>query len=190
MPVQKVTEKDIIKSALSVFKARGYHNTSMSDLAEACGLMKGSIYHYFAGKEALMITVLEFLHQKYQERVFSIAYDEDKSAKEKMAIFRAFSEELFLHSPDGCLMGNIALEVSNTHPEIIKVIRRFFDDWIAALSAIYADYYDPIIAHQLAKQAVISIEGAIMLQKIYGDNQFLVTTHDTIEKQLLLVSNN
>jgi len=184
MPVQKVTEKDIIKSALLIFKAKGYHHTSMADLAEACGLMKGSMYHYFASKEALMIAVLEYLHQKYQDSVFAWAYQQDKTAEEKMAIFRAFSEELFLHSPDGCLMGNIALEVSNSHPEIILVIRRFFDDWIAALSVVYEAYNEPEKARHLAKMAVTTIEGAIMLQKIYSDNEFLHNAHDFIEKQL------
>ena len=51
MPRQKVDEKTIIKEALKLFRQKSYHATSMADIALACGLLKGSLYHYFNSKE-------------------------------------------------------------------------------------------------------------------------------------------
>ena len=53
MPIQKVTKEEVVRQALLLFKKQGYHRTSMSDLATVCGLLKGSFYHYFSGKDAL-----------------------------------------------------------------------------------------------------------------------------------------
>lgn len=185
MPVQKVTEKEIIKAALPVFKSKGYNNASMTDLAEACGLMKGSMYHYFASKEDLMIAVIRYLHQKYRERVFQWAYLPGLTALEKIHHFQKFSEELFLHSPDGCLMGNIALEVSNSHPKLVVDIRAFFDDWIAAMAEIYSEIYEIEEALLRARQSVAEIEGAVMLKRIYGDNKPIMEVHARIKKPFI-----
>jgi AcrR family transcriptional regulator len=52
----------VISHALQLFRVQGYHKTSMADIGTACGLLKGSIYNYFASKEALAIAVMEFVH--------------------------------------------------------------------------------------------------------------------------------
>lgn len=61
------TKEKIKKAALSLFAQKGYHGTSMSDLAEAVGITKASLYAHFSGKEDLFSaifadTVLE--HEK------------------------------------------------------------------------------------------------------------------------------
>ena len=53
MPVQKTTKDQIIIKSIEVFLKQGYYKTSMSDLAEACGLQKGSFYYHFKSKEEL-----------------------------------------------------------------------------------------------------------------------------------------
>lgn len=49
----------LLDAARSVFAARGYHAASMNDVARAAGVAKAGVYHYFAGKHAL----LEALHE-------------------------------------------------------------------------------------------------------------------------------
>ena len=59
MPVQKISKEEILSATLDAFRQKGYYNTSMEDLAQACGLHKGSFYHHFSSKEVLMKTILE-----------------------------------------------------------------------------------------------------------------------------------
>ncbi|WP_121628808.1 helix-turn-helix domain-containing protein [Poseidonibacter antarcticus] len=47
----------MLKESITFFKQRGYHNTSISNIAESCGLLKGSIYHHFKSK-----TICEVKH--------------------------------------------------------------------------------------------------------------------------------
>jgi TetR/AcrR family transcriptional regulator, cholesterol catabolism regulator len=50
---------EVYAAALRLFREKGYHGTSMQDIAEAVGLYKGSLYHYIGGKEDLLIQAFE-----------------------------------------------------------------------------------------------------------------------------------
>ena len=47
-------KKAVIMSAASAFRRRGYHNTSMVDIAETLGLTKAALYYYVKNKEEIL----------------------------------------------------------------------------------------------------------------------------------------
>ena len=49
----------VYAAALRLFREKGYHATSMQDIAGVVGLYKGSLYHYIGGKEELLVQVFE-----------------------------------------------------------------------------------------------------------------------------------
>src|SRR5919199_6702348 len=51
--------EEVYAAALRLFREKGYHATSMQDIAGAVGLYKGSLYHYIGGKEELLVRVFE-----------------------------------------------------------------------------------------------------------------------------------
>src|SRR5437764_15052305 len=51
--------EQVYAAALRLFREKGYHATSMQDIALAVGLYKGSLYHYIGGKEDLLVQVFE-----------------------------------------------------------------------------------------------------------------------------------
>ena len=51
--------EEVYIAALRLFREKGYHATSMQDIAAAVGLYKGSLYHYIGGKEDLLVQVFE-----------------------------------------------------------------------------------------------------------------------------------
>jgi AcrR family transcriptional regulator len=180
MPVKKVEKFDIIKEALGLFRTQGYHKTTMSNIGDACGLLKGSVYHYFSSKEDLMREVLEVLRDHYRDKVFIYAYDDARSASEKLRLLGEKSIEVFVNGEGACLMANIAMETNDVVPEFRKPIRDFFDDWINALAHIYSDRYSKDAARIFAQESVCAIEGAAMMMRIYNDKSFLITAHDMI----------
>ena len=55
-----VTREDEIRAAaFRIFREKGYHGTSMQDIADEVGLLKGSLYHYIPSKEALLGRLFE-----------------------------------------------------------------------------------------------------------------------------------
>jgi len=56
---QQRRAEEVYAAALRLFREKGYHATSMQDIAEAVGLYKGSLYHYISSKEDLLARVFE-----------------------------------------------------------------------------------------------------------------------------------
>jgi AcrR family transcriptional regulator len=49
----------ILANAARLFATQGYERTSIGDLADACKLSRGALYHYFQSKEAILYAMLE-----------------------------------------------------------------------------------------------------------------------------------
>jgi AcrR family transcriptional regulator len=50
---------EIIRAAATVFRRKGYHSTTMAEIALEVHLTPGSLYHHFSGKEELFLAVLD-----------------------------------------------------------------------------------------------------------------------------------
>jgi TetR/AcrR family transcriptional repressor of nem operon len=174
---QSLSGKELlIWKAYQVFREKGYHATSMADLGEASGLLKGSIYHYFESKEDLMKQVLEAAYFRFKEDVFGAAYQSEIPAKMCLENMLAKTEGYFFDGAGGCLMGNIGLETAGRETSFTKIIHRFFEEWIEVFTHLYQAHYEKKQAYELAKQTVGDIQGAVMLACILKDkNHFSLT---------------
>ncbi len=61
------TKEQILAVALDLFSVRGYEATSISQIAEAIGVRKASLYSHFASKQDILDTLLEQLTKKFKE---------------------------------------------------------------------------------------------------------------------------
>lgn len=68
---EKARQK-IMDAAASVFAQRGYHRTSMDDVAEVLGVSKGAIYQYFKSKQQLFFEVMKIILENQKDEVMSI----------------------------------------------------------------------------------------------------------------------
>ncbi len=59
----------ILHSASVLFAERGFRGVSISDVAEAAGLVKSSIYHHFENKQALYLAVLTEMSRQSREQM-------------------------------------------------------------------------------------------------------------------------
>jgi AcrR family transcriptional regulator len=56
--------QELLDAALTVFAERGYRNSRIDDVADAAGVTKGAVYHYFATKEELLLRAIEHYHDR------------------------------------------------------------------------------------------------------------------------------
>ena len=61
------TKKKIVSAAWRLFYEQGYENTTVDDIVELSGTSKGSFYHYFEGKDALLSSLSILFDEKYEE---------------------------------------------------------------------------------------------------------------------------
>lgn len=169
MPKIKTDKESIIRESIGLFKVRGYHSTTMSTIGDACGLIKGSIYHHFKSKESLALECLKYIHDYFNKEIFSIAYLEHLSPNEKLIRFTRKMEAYFLESEGGCLLGNFALEISSTIPMLVNEIIDYFKHWEAALCAILEPEMGQSKSREAASEVVSATQGNIMLMRLYNN---------------------
>lgn len=91
MPRKKSTTKNkIVKAAWNLFYKYGYHDTTVEDIIKLSKTSKGTFYHYFKGKDALLSTLSDLFDQKYEE--ISSSMDPNLKAREKLLLL---NHELF-----------------------------------------------------------------------------------------------
>lgn len=173
MAVKKTDKDKVIDAALMLFRVNGYHHTSMQDISQACGLLKGSIYHYFPGKKELAVAALERVIEDAREKLFAPLMNGDASVEVRLRHLGDAVERYFIGREGGCLMGNLALEVGEQVPEFMDCIRRYFAEWAIALTRLLEGKYGRERAAQLAEDAIARVQGAIMMMGVNKDEKIL-----------------
>ena len=72
------TRGRIISAAWQLFYQQGYDNTTVEEIIAASGTSKGSFYHYFEGKDALLSSLSYLFDEKYEELMDRIPEDMDR----------------------------------------------------------------------------------------------------------------
>ena len=87
---RRSTKSKIVKAAWTLFHKNGYEKTTVDEIIAASKTSKGTFYHYFKGKEALLNTLSYLFDDKYEELAGIV--DPDLSAYDKLLFF---NHELF-----------------------------------------------------------------------------------------------
>jgi AcrR family transcriptional regulator len=79
---------NILETELRLFRERGFDETTMRDIASACGLSLGAAYHYFPSKEALVLAYYDRVQEKHEEEArFALAGLSDLSLRLRAVMF-------------------------------------------------------------------------------------------------------
>ena len=78
------TKKKIVSAAWKLFYEQGYDDTTVDDIIRESGTSKGSFYHYFEGKDALLSTLSLLFDEKYEELMETM--DEDMNSFDKLLL--------------------------------------------------------------------------------------------------------
>jgi AcrR family transcriptional regulator len=85
-----VKREEILDRAAELFARDGYPSASMQGLAEACGLSKATLYHYYATKDALLFDLLD----RYTQRLLAVVAESEAAAQRKRLDDRGTLHEL------------------------------------------------------------------------------------------------
>ncbi len=72
---------DIIDAATRIFSERGYHAASMSDIADAVGIRKASLYHHVRKKEDLLFAIHEALVDELIDETMAVSSSSETAAE-------------------------------------------------------------------------------------------------------------
>lgn len=72
---------EIYRAAARIFASKGYHATSIHEIAEAVHLTKAGLYYYIKGKQDLLFRIMEFALDALEREVVAVALDESDLAE-------------------------------------------------------------------------------------------------------------
>jgi AcrR family transcriptional regulator len=81
------TRAQLIDIATRLFASRGYEDTSIEAVLQQAGVSRGSLYHHFAGKEALFEAVLDDVETRVGRQTIAAAIGADGPAAALRAAF-------------------------------------------------------------------------------------------------------
>jgi AcrR family transcriptional regulator len=122
--------EELLEAALRVFAQKGYRNARLDDVAEAAGVTKGAIYHYFDTKEALLLRVIE--HR--QALAFGRAEEALRHADLPASVrIRLLVRKVFSRPGTGTSDQLLALLIRGVTHEVPRVHERWLRDGPARL---------------------------------------------------------
>lgn len=161
-----IQKHELVAIAADLFRMKGYAGTSIDDIARACKLTKGSLYHHFSGKEALAMAALDQVHAHYREHIFALILDAEQPGPAELQAFNCAVEDFFSRHPHGCLLANLSLEGGQAAEPFAAPIGRFFDDWLACYTKVFARSYPPEEARARAEDALAVVHGCVLMNRI------------------------
>lgn len=167
----------LIATAAAIFGRRGYQATSVDHILEAAGVSPSNFYYHFKSKETLAYEVLERTFDELRKELGPIFMNRRLSAPEKLQhLHRLFVKKMEENGcRGGCPLGNLAQELSDSHPGFRQRLAEFFEECMAGIAEIVAQGVregafrrdtDPRATSYLLFG---SIEGLILLSKSLKD---------------------
>ena len=173
-PANPETRSRLLEKGSDLVSRRGFNATGVQDITAAADVPKGSFYNYFDSKEAFAVEILSEYWDSIVELYGPILNETDTSPTSRIA--RYFSGLADFHARHryavGCLIGNMALEVTPSSEEVRAKLAKVYREWSVALTACLRDAQarreltpgkDP---KQLAAALIDAFEGAVMRAKV------------------------
>ena len=169
------TRTRIVMAAMELFWAKGFQSTSIADILSRTQVHSGSLYHFFPGKQQLLLAVLEAYRDGIEEWLLRPAWAEVEDPRDRIfALLNGYRTKLV--STDysyGCPIGSLALELHEPDPEVRELLAANFRNWVAAIQACLEEMGERLPAStdrpQLAEFILTIMEGAIMQARTFRD---------------------
>jgi len=169
------TRQRIIDAAMDLFAYHGYGPTGLAEIARKANALPGSLYHYFPTKEHLLAAVLKRRHQQLWPEVLDPIWSRIDDPLERIfGLLDGYRQMLLVTEySHGCPIGNLAIELAESHPNSRKLIADNFDNWLRAVEQCFVDAQNRLPEgtdpKQLAIFVLTTMEGAVMLARTYRD---------------------
>lgn len=136
-PEERPTE--LLEAALYIFAERGYANTRLEDIAATVGVTKGTIYHYFATKEDLLVQAIEQYHDRFFQPLDAVLAEKRTPVS---ASIRLFLRKSFGNIDDPARLSVLTLLVQGLSADVPRAYARWLETGPVRAWRILAELID------------------------------------------------
>lgn len=136
------TRERILSAARHLFHSRGFNAVGITEICRAADVVKGSFYHFFDGKQALLESVVERNAQELFARLAELDAEVLSGREKLLALLHGTAEKARLQKRGGavlgCDLGNLAVELNVYNEGARRVTRKAFRRWLRELEQLVA----------------------------------------------------
>ncbi|MCH7859158.1 MAG: TetR/AcrR family transcriptional regulator [Candidatus Marinimicrobia bacterium] len=180
---KKNTRERLIKSAIDLMMAKGYHAVSVNEICYDAHVAKGSFYHYFPAKWDILKEVIKARDDFYKDLFYrAMAADISPLAKIRRIFELASQDQQSVMDATGkvagCTIGNLTLELSYADEPARQLFQQLFADYAAIISQALKQSMDigeiPRRPALPIAQAIFAyLQGILLLAKTENSPQIL-----------------
>lgn len=163
---------------MELFWLKGYGSTSIADILSRSQVNSGSLYHYFPGKQDLLLAAVEAYRDGIGPMLLEPAWSGVEDPIERVfALLGSYRRALLeTECTYGCPIGSLALELHEADPVVRERLAENFTGWVDAveqcLEAAGERLRRGTDRRALAKLALSVMEGGVMQARTYRDVAF------------------
>jgi AcrR family transcriptional regulator len=86
-PNPRRRDAEVLDAAADIFYGKGYASATMQDVADALGMLKGSLYYYIDSKEDLLYRLMQEIHDGVDEVLAAVIAADGLSALDKLDLY-------------------------------------------------------------------------------------------------------
>jgi TetR/AcrR family transcriptional repressor of nem operon len=189
------TRDQILNAAARLIHVQGYQSTSLDDVLRESGVGKGNFYYYFKSKEDLGYAIIDRITQAFVERSLGPAFadaEADPVAQIHAFLDRVLDAQRLRKCIGGCVMGNLASELSDVHEGFRQRLAGIFDLWRSHLAEVVSRgqargrLRADMDASRVAQFLVAGLEGSILLSKVTKDITVMERCVEELKRHLTL----
>lgn len=173
----KTSRTEIVAAARDLMRDKGYAGTSMKDVADQVGLLKGSLYSHFDSKEAL---VPEVLNLTFGEIFGDMTPSENWRTGYEKALDCLIG---MLTEHRRCVGFHLAYGLDKSSPPLQEAVATFFQDMRVFFRDLIQQGVEITQAETLAIDTITVTEGATLWLALYGDESPLKNARSTLLQQ-------
>jgi AcrR family transcriptional regulator len=169
------TRMRIVLAAMELFWQKGYQSTSVADLLKRADVHSGSLYHFFPGKQDVLLAVLDHYHGGIDEMLLAPVWKGVADPIDRVFALLAKYRELIVQTDCtyGCPIGSLALELHEPDPPVRARLEANFTRWVDAIERCLVEAGERLPRNvnrrALAGFVLTTMEGGVMLARTYRD---------------------
>ncbi len=153
-PRQDDRRDRLIEAAARLFRKQGYERTSVRQLAEAVGILSGSVFNHFDSKEDILLAVMSTTITTMIERLSQAANSTSSTRQRLLALIRTELDLLHGNTRDGVSIIFFQWNSLSTENQkkLLSMREEYERMWLDALQSARDEGYlvaDPFIARRL-----------------------------------------
>lgn len=176
---------EIVRKLFDLFRHRGFEGAALSDISEATGLGRSSLYHHFpGGKDEMVAAVADFAHGQIENSILAPLTGEGSLERRIDAMLESTSA-IYDCGREPCLVASLMVSPGLAADSAGKV-QAILNDWIAALAGALEGAGLPAAeAKRRATAAIIDIQGALLVARASGDTGVFTDAMTATRRDLL-----